>query len=75
MIGFMLAVIGVWIRLSGRDGWYRALVVRDEASDVGRRWTEHTANSSRLLDCRQPSSTETSHEISSPDRRGGDEEA
>ena len=22
VIGFMLAVIGVWIRLSGRDGWY-----------------------------------------------------
>jgi hypothetical protein len=22
VIGFMVAVIGVWIRLSGRDGWY-----------------------------------------------------
>jgi hypothetical protein len=22
VIGFMVGVIGVWIRLSGRDGWY-----------------------------------------------------
>ena len=28
-----------------------------------------------LLDSRQPFSIETSHEISSPDRRGSDEEA
>jgi hypothetical protein len=22
VIGFMVVMIGVWIRLSGRDGWY-----------------------------------------------------
>jgi hypothetical protein len=32
--GFMVAMIGVWVVLRGRDGWYWVAVARDAAGRV-----------------------------------------